>query len=307
MKTFPSEIRPALYACLVLFCSALLAACGSDEPVSTERYQQNDTLVLRIRENLAASSALETVVEIDHSRLAQEAGAVMPPATVMIFSDPELESELVRLNPLVALDLPLRVLAFEDPASQSNLVVHNSFDYITSRYGLDPASSAPLQARYEQRIAGSTAGIPKDARMSFASDVMNPDGVLTLPSPYDLEETIERVNAAIDAQGDTVHFGTVDFQANARELGIETGVAYMILFGGPAPGGKAMAPAPTLGLDAFCQKMLIWEDDNGQIMLSFNDLLAIADRQGATVNLPLRVVNRRMEAVFTEALAASTD
>ena len=77
-----------------------------------------------------------------------------------------------------------------------------------------------------------------------------------------------------------MHFGAVDFRANARELGIEIAPSYLILFGGPGPGGKAMVEAPTLGLDGFCQKFLIWEDASGRINLSFNDLLALADRQG---------------------------
>ena len=37
----------------------------------------------------------------------------------------------------------------------------------------------------------------------------------------------------------------------------------LILFGGPAPGAKAMNGAATLGLDAFCQKFLVWEDAKG--------------------------------------------
>lgn len=132
---------------------------------------------------------------------------------------------------------------------------------------------------------------------------MQPDGITTLESPYNFEETIKRVNDAIEAQDDTVHFGTVDFQANARDLDVEIGPSYMILFGGPGPGGKAMAEATTLELDGFCQKFLIWEDSSGRVFLSFNDLLALADRQGVKKNLPLRVINRRLTKVFAEALA----
>jgi len=40
-----------------------------------------------------------------------------------------------------------------------------------------------------------------------------------IPSSFGFEETIERENAAINAQDDTMHFGAMDFQANARELG----------------------------------------------------------------------------------------
>jgi uncharacterized protein (DUF302 family) len=94
----------------------------------------------------------------------------------------------------------------------------------------------------------------------------------------------------------------VDFQANARGQGVERRPTYLILFGAPAPGGKAMADAPTLGLDGFCQKLLIWEDASGRILLSFNDLLALAERQGVKKSIALRVINYRLKKVFTEAL-----
>ncbi|MFT4767840.1 MAG: hypothetical protein ACI8RN_000969 [Glaciecola sp.] len=131
---------------------------------------------------------------------------------------------------------------------------------------------------------------------------MQPDGIITIESPFGFDETLQRVNAAIDAQGDTVHFGTVDFQANAQAFELTIPSSYMILFGGPAPGGKAMGSSPTLGLDAFCQKSLVWQDAEGTTYLSFNELLALADRQGVSKSLALRVINFRLEKTFNEAL-----
>ena len=101
-----------------------------------------------------------------------------------------------------------------------------------------------------------------------------------------------------------MYFGEVDFQANAAALGIKLPASYMILFGAPGPGGKAMASAPTLGLDGFCQKFLIWEGEDGKVRLSFNDLIALAERQNAEVAVPLRIINYRLNSVFTEALSA---
>ena len=286
-----------LLACLV---ALLLAGCGGGAPIPPEQYEGTDQLVDQISENLADSPNLTQIADIDHSRLAQQAGATMPPARVLIFSDPLLESQLIQQNPLTALDLPLRVLAFE--ADASSKIIYNSFDYLASRYDLDASTSSELRKGYDQSMSQAVTNIPSTAVAAFANDGMSPDGIITLQSPYGYEETIERVNAAINAQDDTVHFGTVDFQANARNLGVELAPAYMILFGGPAPGGKAMANAPTLGLDGFCQKFLIWEDSSGRINLSFNDLLALAQRQEAKKSIALRVVNYRLKKTFGDAL-----
>jgi len=58
-----------------------------------------------------------------------------------------------------------------------------------------------------------------------------------IPSSFGFEETIERENAAINAQDDTMHFGAVDFQPNVRELGFAIAPPYLILLGGPGPEG----------------------------------------------------------------------
>ena len=76
----------------------------------------------------------------------------------------------------------------------------------------------------------------------------------------------------------------------------------MILFGAPAPGASAMSDAPTLGLDAFCQKFLVWQNPGGQVYLSFNDLLALAERQDVSKSIALRLIDFRLGRTFREAL-----
>ena len=44
--------------------------------------------------------------------------------------------------------------------------------------------------------------------------------------------------------------------------------------------------------------------EDGKVRLSFNDLIALAERQDAEVAVPLRIVNYRLNSVFTEALSA---
>lgn len=283
--------------------TGLLSGCGSADPIDAQRHNGTDAMVQIMKDNLSATGVLREVADIDHSRLGQAAGSPMPPARVLIFSDASMESQLIRLNPLVALDLPLRILALESRADRSSKVIYNSFDYLASRYQLDETQTGELRRSYELDIAEVTKGLSAEVVTSFPSDRMQPDGIVTIPSPYGFEETLERVNAAIDAQSDAVRFGAVDFQDAARGQGITLPPAYMLLFGAPGPGGKAMAAAPTLGLDGFCQKFLVWQDAEGNNYLSFNDLLALAERQGALKTIALRVINFRLKETFSDALA----
>ena len=288
---------------IAILLMALLGACSDDGPVPPERYVESDAMMESIRANVAAANDLVEVVEIDHSRLGHEAGSPMPPARALIFSSPRLESRLIALNPLVALELPLRVLAYEAHPGERSRVIYNRFDYLRSRYGLSGEGLESLGQEYQQAFDQVLQGVDPGALADFAENQMQPDGIITIASPFDFEETLARVNAAIDAQSDTVRFGAVDFQAAAAKYDIELQRSHMILFGGPGPGGKAMADAVTLGLDAFCQKFLVWEDEQGRVFLSFNDLLALAERQDVPKRLPLRVINFRLNSVFAEALA----
>ena len=191
-------------------------------------------------------------------------------------------------------------------------MIYNSFDYLASRYQLKPEQTSALRQTYEENVAAVMRGLPEDVVTSFSSNEMQPDGIVTLQSPFGFEETLKRINAAIDAQDDTVRFGTVDFQAvggdtylsfnDPGKLGVDLPPSHMILFGAPGPGGKAMADAPTLGLDGFCQKFLVWQDVGGDTYLSFNDLLDLAERQEASSSIALRVINFRLSKTFGDAL-----
>jgi uncharacterized protein (DUF302 family) len=278
----------------------LLAGCDSGEPLTTERYQEPDSLFSQLEANINAAAALEKLVEIDHSRLGSEAGSEMPPARVLIFSNPRLETELIKQNPLVAIDLPVRVLAFESEPGGDSKVIYNSIDYIESRYQLAP--SPVLRELFDESMTQVLQGIGPEKIASFNQDTMEPDGITTISSPYDFQTTFEQVQAAIGSQDDTVGFGSIDFQQRARTTGEEIAPSILILFGGPAPGAQAMSKAPTLGLDAFCQKFLVWQDEKEQVYLSFNDLLALAERQDVGKSVALRVINYRLNKVFTDAL-----
>ncbi len=292
--------RRGLTGGALVLLALLVGGCGESETAAPDRHLEPDRLYAILERNVAASPVLQTIVSIDHSRLGAQAGSMMPPARVLIFSNAALESGLLALNPLIGLDLPLRALAYESVPDGDARVIFNSFAYLRSRYGME--DHAELEAAYGESLSEALAGIPPASIAEFATDTLPANGIVTLSSPFDFEATRERLIAAIDSQDDTVRFGEVDFQQRSREQGIGLQPALLILFGGPAPGAKAMAEAPTLGLDAFCQKLLVWEDQEGSVHVSFNDLLALADRQKVPKSVALRVINRRLDSVFREAL-----
>ena len=107
----------------------------------------------------------------------------------------------------------------------------------------------------------------------------------------------------VASQSDTVWFGEVDYQAMAAGQGTAIGPATLLLFGGPAPGGVAMAAFPSIGLDAFCQKLLVYRDDKGSVQVLFNSIVALAElHYGRSVD-PHRMLDQRLTGTFKKAIA----
>ena len=144
----------------VLSFSFLAGSCGP-APVDKSRFIEPDRLYDILVSNVRGQDELELIVDIDHARLAEKAESPMPPAHVLIWSDPGLEAAILKHQPLAAIDLPLRALAYEDQETGKAAVIANSFDYIENRYSLP--EDKEIRARYDSNISRIMAGIPDEA------------------------------------------------------------------------------------------------------------------------------------------------
>jgi uncharacterized protein (DUF302 family) len=114
------------------------------------------------------------------------------------------------------------------------------------------------------------------------------DGLITKPSKYSVQETVERFEAAVkqrEVAGFTV-FTEIDHAAAAKKFGLDMRPRTVIVFGNPKLGTPAMIKTPLLAIDVP-PKALAWEDDQGKVWLSYNssDYLynTIYPRHGAAV------------------------
>lgn len=72
---------------------------------------------------------------IDHSGEAEKVGIAMPPTKLLIFGDPKAGTPLMLASPTSAIDLPFKVLIWQDREDNVNLT-YNSLDYLGARHGL---------------------------------------------------------------------------------------------------------------------------------------------------------------------------
>jgi uncharacterized protein (DUF302 family) len=72
---------------------------------------------------------------IDHSGEAEKAGMKMPPTKLLIFGNPKAGTPLMLAAPSIAIDLPLKILVWED--NQNKVwISSNSPEYLQKRHGL---------------------------------------------------------------------------------------------------------------------------------------------------------------------------
>lgn len=98
-----------------------------------------DVTLSKIKSAIAAKG-LQLFAHIDHAAGATTAGLQMQPAHVLIFGHAKAGTPLMVVRPLLALDLPLKVLAWED-AEHKVWVSYNTADFLIERHSL-PADLA---------------------------------------------------------------------------------------------------------------------------------------------------------------------
>ncbi len=111
-----------------------------------------DETVARIEQALA-SKGLTLFAVVDHSGAAQRVGLTMQPARLLIFGSPRAGTPLMVAAPLLALDLPLKALVWQDAAGQT-WVSYLSPAWLAQRHSI-PADLAPNIAGIEPLLASA--------------------------------------------------------------------------------------------------------------------------------------------------------
>jgi len=85
-------------------------------------------------------SPAKLVARLDHQKNAKSVGLDMSPATVLFFGNPKVGTPIMQANPRAALDLPLRVLVWEE--HDKVRVGYLSAEALAERYGIQGAEEA---------------------------------------------------------------------------------------------------------------------------------------------------------------------
>jgi uncharacterized protein (DUF302 family) len=94
------------------------------------------------------------------------------------------------------------------------------------------------------------------------------NGLIHLSSRYPVAETMARLETILQSHNIKI-FARVDHSGEAHKIGMEMRPTQLLIFGSPAGGTPLMIAAPTLAID-LPLKVLVWEDADGKVWLSYN-------------------------------------
>jgi uncharacterized protein (DUF302 family) len=126
------------------------------------------------------------------------------------------------------------------------------------------------------------------------------DGIVTVLSHHTVEEAADKLALLIEAKHLTL-FARINFAEDARRVGLAMQPSQLLVFGNPLAGTPLMQAVPKAALD-LPLKVLVWQDADGEVQLSYNATSYLQARHGAPAELM-----KALEGIGALVLAAAAD
>ncbi|AOY89517.1 hypothetical protein BKP64_15815 [Marinobacter salinus] len=104
------------------------------------------------------------------------------------------------------------------------------------------------------------------------------DGLIMVKSSHSVAATADKLEAVLSEKGMKI-MNRIDHAAGAESAGMSLRPTQLVIFGNPKVGTPLMQCAQSVAVD-LPQKALIWQDENGQVWLGYNDPAYLKARHG---------------------------
>lgn len=94
------------------------------------------------------------------------------------------------------------------------------------------------------------------------------EGIADILSHHSVDETVDKLTNILRSKGVTV-FAVVDHSGEAAKVGLKMPSTKLVIFGSPKAGTPLMLAAPSIAID-LPLKILVWEDVQGKVWVSYN-------------------------------------
>jgi uncharacterized protein (DUF302 family) len=105
-------------------------------------------------------------------------------------------------------------------------------------------------------------------------------GIIRKQSSHSVDDTVAKIQQILKSKGIAL-FALVDHSGEAEKAGLRMPPTKLLIFGNPTAGTPLMLASPGIAID-LPLKILVAQDADGKVWLSYNDPAYLADRH----NLP---------------------
>lgn len=103
-------------------------------------------------------------------------------------------------------------------------------------------------------------------------------GIVNVPSHHSVDQTVEKLKSILNEKGVTL-FALVDHSGEAEKVGMKMPATKLLIFGSPRAGTPLMLAAPSVAID-LPLKILVWEDGEKNVWISYNGAAYLQQRHG---------------------------
>ena len=131
-------------------------------------------------------------------------------------------------------------------------------------------------------LPGTTAHA-EDTMPSPGTIVEKEGGIVSVPSNHSVDETVDKLKNILQSKQIAL-FALIDHSGEAAKVGLKMPPTKLFIFGNPKGGTPLMLAAPSTALD-LPLKILVAEDAQGNVWLSYNSPEYLKERHGLPTNL----------------------
>jgi uncharacterized protein (DUF302 family) len=118
---------------------------------------------------------------------------------------------------------------------------------------------------------------------SEAWPMQKEEGIVKIPSHHSVDETVDKLETILNSKG-VMLFALIDHSGEAEKVGLKMPPTKLLIFGNPKAGTPLMLVSPSAAID-LPLKILIAEDSQGKVWISYNSAEYLKERHGLPENL----------------------
>lgn len=277
-----------------LFLSLMVSSCknsdNSDEVVNTTPsasgivFSETNVEALIVYNSVIATlngnDNIGIVAEVNHSTNAQSVNLNLEFTRTVLFGNPQLGTPIMQLNMQAGLDLPQKIEVFENSDGQT-VALYNSITYLSNRHNIGAVTTLPM---IEIALSNIVTGATGTSIQTIPDSTTLNEGIVLVNSNNDMETTYNNIISALEDLVPVSIIAELDHQANAMSVGLTLNPSKLIIFGNPTLGTPLMQASRSTAID-LPQKMLVYQNDEGDVKIIYNDPNYIARRHQISGNV----------------------